>query len=86
MSNRRAAGVRGVALPTLACSLVCGASVVAMALAALVGLEGSGAHASRVPALLPPARVAVAPPPAPLEPTDAPTATDWAVRLPAPER
>jgi hypothetical protein len=86
MSNRRTDGVRGVALPTLACSLVCGASVVVMALAAVVGLEGSRAHAAPVPALLPPARVAVAPPPAPLVPTDAPTATDWVVQLPSPGR
>ena len=86
MSNRRPEGVRGVALPTLACSLVCGASVVVMALAAVVGLEGSRAHAAPAPTLLPPARVVVAPAPAPPAPTDAPTATDWVVQLPTVER
>lgn len=83
MAERRTDGVRGVALPTVLCSLVCGGSVLAMALAALLALDGPAVRPAHAPAVLPPARVVAAPVPGPPPVTEAPTATDWVVQLPA---
>lgn len=83
------AAVRGVVLPTAACSVICGGAVLLLAVTGVRGLEAPAAAApgratsSQVP--VPPAAVAV---PAPPEPaiTQAPTATVWVVHLPASRR
>jgi hypothetical protein len=86
MVDRGTDGVRGVALPTVRCSLACGGSMLAMALAGILGPSGPAAYPAPAPAVLSPARVTPAPVPAPPPVTDAPTATEWVVRLPAPVR
>jgi hypothetical protein len=83
MAERGTDGVRGVALPTALCSLACGGTVLMMALAAVLGVQGPAARPAPAPAVLSPARVVAAPVPAPPPVTDAPTATDWLVQLPA---
>ena len=86
MADGDTGGVRGIALPTVLCSLVCGGSVLVMALAGVLGLQGASAAPVPAPAVLSPARVTPAPVPAPPPVTDAPTATDWVVQLPASAR
>jgi hypothetical protein len=74
------AGVRAVVVPTLACSLVCGGAVAALAAVGVRALSGSTAAPTAEPAspLRPPAAVVVrTPPPPPV--TQAPTATVWVV-------
>ena len=81
-------GVRGVVLPTLACSLACGGAVAALAVTGVRELDtpataaptASGREAASV-RVVPPAAVVVRTPPAPAI-TDAPTATVWVTRLP----
>jgi hypothetical protein len=81
MRNLMPAGVRAVVVPTLACALVCGGAVAAMA---AVGVHAFSAGTSAAPAVepglvpRPPAAVVVrTPPPPPV--TQAPTAAVWAV-------
>jgi hypothetical protein len=81
--------VRGVVLPTVACSLVCGGAVLLLAVTGVQGLDSPaaaapGRPASRPAMLPPPAAVVVRTPPEPAI-TQAPTATVWVVRLPAPQ-
>ncbi len=83
MADRGTDGVRGVALPTALCSLVCGGSVLMIALAGVLGLQAPAARPAPPAAVLSPAPVAAAPVPPPPPVTDAPTATDWVVQLPA---
>ena len=83
MADRGTDGVQGVALPTVLCSLVCGGSVLLMALAGVLGVQGPVPRPAPAPAVLSPARVVAAPVPAPPPVTAAPTATDWVVQLPA---
>jgi hypothetical protein len=78
--------VRGVVLPTVACSLVCGGAVLLLAATGVRGLDSPaaaapGRTASRPATLPPPAAVAAPTPPEPAI-TQAPTATVWVVRLP----
>ncbi len=79
--------VRGVVLPTLACSLVCGGAVAVLAATGVRALDTPATAApGRVPeavaAASPPQPVVVRTPPAPLI-TPAPTATVWVVHLSA---
>lgn len=89
MRHPISAAVRKVVLPTFACSLVCGGAVLALATTGVHALESPAAleHPAGPldlpPGLPPPAAVVVRTPPAPAV-TDAPTAVEWVVRLPAP--
>jgi hypothetical protein len=72
---------RGIALPTVLCSLVCGGAVAAMAVTGLLAIDGAEAAPVARPAVRPPAAVVV---PAAVAPavTAAPTAPEWTVTLP----
>jgi hypothetical protein len=80
--------VRAVALPTLACALVCGGALVAIAATAVHAIEApaSARHSAGMldllPAIPPPAAVVLRTPPVP-QVTDAPTAREWVVPFPA---
>jgi hypothetical protein len=78
-------GIRGVVLPTLACSLVCGGAVAVLAATGVRALDTPATAApARGPAAAvasPPRPVVVRPSPAPSI-TPAPTATVWVVHLP----
>jgi hypothetical protein len=81
MRDYFSAGVRAVVVPALACSLVCGGVIVALAALGVRAFADSGAVPAGGPAgppLGPPAAVVVRnPPPPPV--TTAPTATVWTV-------
>ena len=81
MPDSRPGRSRGIALPTLLCSLIAGGAVALLALTGLLGLEGAAAAPVTAPAVLPPAEVVVR---APAEPavTAAPTAPEWTATLP----
>jgi hypothetical protein len=88
--NRISRGVRGVVLPTLACSLACGGAVAALAATGVRELNtpataAPAASAPRGAAVAPPAPVVVRTPPAPAI-TDAPIAPVYVVRLTAGRR
>jgi hypothetical protein len=83
MAERGTDAVRGVALPTVLCSLMCGGSLLVMSLAGVLGLQAPAPRPAPAPAVLSPARVAPVPVPAPPPVTDAPTAREWVVQLPA---
>ncbi len=74
-------GLRGIALPTVLCSLVCGGAVAVMALIGLLALDGASAAPVPVPTVVPPAAVVVRTPPPPAV-TAAPTAPEWTATLP----
>jgi hypothetical protein len=87
MRNPISGGVRGVVLPTLACSLACGGAVAVLALAGARELRTPATAAPVLPAvppaaIPPPASVVVRTPPAPVI-TDAPTATVWVMHVAA---
>jgi hypothetical protein len=82
MRDSRPGRSRGIALPTLLCSLVCGAAVAVLALTGLLNLEGAAAAPVAAPSVIPPAEVVVRLPPAPAV-TPAPTAPEWTATLPA---
>ncbi len=85
MRDSRPRGPRGIALPTVLCSLVCGGAVAVMALTGLLALDGAAAAPAPAPAVLPPAAVVVrAPAAAPV--TAAPTAPEWTATLPVASR
>ena len=85
MRDSRPGRSRGIALPTLLCSLI-GAGVVAvLALTGLLALDGAAAAPAPAPTVLPPAAVAVRVPPAPAM-TPAPTAREWTATLPPAHR
>ena len=75
------AGVRALVVPTLACSLVCGAAVAALGAVGIRALAGtSAAPAAAQPGPIPPPPAAVVvrtPPPPPV--TQAPTAPVWVI-------
>jgi hypothetical protein len=81
MSDRGTDGVRGVVLPTLLCSLVCGGCVLAMALVAVLALGGPPVRPVTAPAVPAPAPVAAAPVPPPPPVTEAPTGQTFTVQL-----
>jgi hypothetical protein len=72
---------RGIALPTLLCSLICGGAVAVLALTGLLAVDGAAATPAPAATVLPPAAVVVRVPPAPRV-TPAPTAQEWAATLP----
>ena len=74
-------GVRGIALPTVLCSLVGAGAVAAMALTGLLALDGASAARVPAPTVVPPAAVVVRTPVPPAV-TAAPTAPEWTVTLP----
>jgi hypothetical protein len=76
-----ARAIRGIALPTVLCSLVGGGAVAVMAVTGLLALDGAAAAPLPAAAVPPPAAVEVR---LAAEPsvTVAPTAQDWAVTLP----
>jgi hypothetical protein len=80
MRNPISAGVRALVVPTLACSLVCGGAVAALAAVGVRTLAGASAAPAARPEPIagPPAVVVVrTPPPPPV--TQAPTAAVWVV-------
>ena len=80
MRNPISAGVRALVVPTLACSLVCGGAVAALAGIGVRALGSTSAAPAAQPGPLPrpPAVVVVrTPPPPPV--TAAPTAAVWVV-------
>jgi hypothetical protein len=79
MSDSRS---RGIALPTLLCSLICGAAVAVLALTGLLTADDAAATPAPAATVLPPAAVVVRVPPAPT-PTPAPTAREWTTALSA---
>ncbi len=81
MRDSRPGRSRGIALPTLLCSLICGGAVAVLALTGLLDLEGAAAAPAAPPAVVPPAEVVVRIPPAPAV-TAAPTAPEWTATLP----
>ena len=81
MSDSRPGRSRGIALPTLLCSLICGGAVTVLAMAGLLNLDGAAAAPAPAPRVLPPAEVVVRVPPAPAV-TAAPTAPEWSATLP----
>jgi len=85
MRDSRPGGSRGIALPTLLCSLICGGAVAVLALAGLLNSDGAAAAPVPAPAVLPPAEVVVRIPPAPAV-TPAPTALEWTATLRAAAR
>jgi hypothetical protein len=80
MSDSRPGPGRGIALPTLLCSLICGGAVAVLALAGLLAVDGAAATPAPAATVLPPAAVVVRVPPAPTV-TPAPTAQEWTVTL-----
>jgi hypothetical protein len=80
MRDSRPGRSRGIALPTLLCSLICGGAVAVMALTGLLAVDGATAAPAPAPTVLPPAAVVVRLPPAPAV-TPAPTAPEWRARL-----
>src|SRR5690348_9059491 len=82
MSDSRPGTGRGIALPTLLCSLICGGAVAVLALAGLLAVDGAAATPAPAATVLPPAAVVIRVPPAPAV-TAAPTATEWAATVPA---
>jgi ABC-type transport system involved in cytochrome bd biosynthesis fused ATPase/permease subunit len=81
----RSSRARGIALPTLLCSLVGGAAVAVMALSGLLAVHGAAAAPAPAPAVLPPAEVVVRAP-AEVRVTAAPTAPEWTATLPVATR
>ncbi len=81
MSDSRLRPGRGIALPTLLCSLICGGAVAVLALTGLLALDGAAAAPAPAATVLPPAAVVVRVPPAPAV-TAAPTAAEWAATVP----
>jgi hypothetical protein len=82
MRKPMSAGVRAFVVPALACSLVCGGAVTALAAVGVRALSGTGAPPAAQPWLVPspPAAVVVrTPPPPPV--TQAPTAPVWVVHF-----
>lgn len=80
MRNPISAGVRALVVPALACSLVCGGAVAALAAVGVRTLTGASAAPAAQPGPLPrPPGVVVVrtPPPPPV--TQAPTAAVWVV-------
>ena len=89
MPNSRPRGPRGIALPTLLCSLVCGGAVAVMALTGLLALDGAAAAPAPAAGVLPPAEVVLRVPAVPIPGapvTAAPTAPEWTATLPVPAR
>lgn len=85
MRDSRPGRGRGIALPTLLCSLVAGGVVAVLAVTGLLSLDNAAAAPAPAPTVLPPAAVAVRIPPAP-EVTAAPTAQEWTATLPPTRR
>jgi hypothetical protein len=81
MPDSRPGRSRGIALPTLLCSLICGGAVAVLALTGLLAVDGAAAAPAPAPTVLPPAAVVVRVPPAPAV-TAAPTAPEWIATLP----
>lgn len=81
MPNPRTADVRSVALPALACSVVCGGAIAVLAVTGVRALAAPVPEAAASVELLPPAAVAVHLPVDPA-PTPAPTAREFRVALP----
>jgi hypothetical protein len=81
MRDSRPGRGRGIALPTLLCSLIGGAAVAVLAVTGLLALDGAAAAPAAAPTVLPPAPVVVRVPPAP-QVTPAPTAREWPATLP----
>jgi hypothetical protein len=80
MRNPTSAGARAVVIPALACSLVCGGAVAALAAVGVRSLAGTTAAPAAQPgpiARAPAAVVVRTPPPPPV--TQAPTAAVWVV-------
>jgi hypothetical protein len=80
MRKPLSAGVRALVVPTLACSLVCGGAVAALAAVGVRALAGTSAAPAAQPGPIPPPPVAVVvrtPPPPPV--TQAPTAPVWVI-------
>jgi hypothetical protein len=85
MSDSRPGPIRGIALPTLLCSLICGGAVAVMALTGLLAVHGAAATPAPAATVLPPAAVVVRVPPTPTV-TPAPTAREWIATLPSSRR
>jgi hypothetical protein len=89
MRDSRPGRSRGIALPTLLCSLI-GAGVVAvLALTGLLALDGAAAAPAPATGVLPPAEVVLRVPAVPIPGgpvTAAPTAPEWTATLPVPPR
>jgi hypothetical protein len=85
MPDSRPGRSRGIALPTLLCSLICGGGVAVMALTGMLAVDGATAAPTPAPTVLPPAAVVVRLPPAPAV-TAAPTAPEWTAKLPPTRR
>ena len=81
MRDSRPRAGRGIALPTLLCSLICGGAVAVLALTGLLALDGAAAAPAPAATVLPPAAVVVRVPPAPAV-TAAPTGAEWAATVP----
>jgi hypothetical protein len=81
MPESRPGRSRGIALPTLLCSLIGGGAVAVLALTGLPALDGAAAAPVPAPTVLPPAAVVVRVPPAPAV-TAAPTAPEWTTTAP----
>jgi hypothetical protein len=78
--NSLSAGVRALVVPTLACSIVCGGAVAALAAVGVRALTATSAAPAAQPGPLPPPPAPVVvrtPPPPPV--TQAPTAPVWVV-------
>jgi hypothetical protein len=84
MRDSRPGRSRGIALPTLLCSLICGGAVAVMAMTGMLAVGGASSTPVPAPTVLPPAAVAVRLPPAPAV-TAAPTAREWTASV-APTR
>jgi hypothetical protein len=81
MRESRPGRSRGIALPTLLCSLIGGGAVAVLALTGLLAFDGAAASPAPAPRVLPPAAVVVRVPPAPTV-TAAPTGQEWTATLP----